>query len=124
MQKTILIIEDEPTLQKALTKSLEAEGFKIENALDGETGLNKSLASPPDLILLDLVLPQKNGFEVLSELKSDEKTKRVPVLVLTNLENANDVEKAISLGATGYLVQSNYDLDDIVAKIKEIADQK
>ncbi len=124
MQKTILIIEDEPTLQKALTKSLEAEGFKIENALDGETGLNKSLASPPDLILLDLVLPQKNGFEVLSELKSDEKTKRVPVLVLTNLENANDVEKAISLGATGYLVKSNYDLDDIVAKIKEIADQK
>ncbi|RJQ13902.1 response regulator, partial [Candidatus Parcubacteria bacterium] len=73
-----------------------------------------------DLILLDLILPKKDGFEVLKELKSDEHTKAVPVIVLTNLEQSADVEKAIAFGATTYLVKANYSLDELLQKIKSV----
>lgn len=120
MQKKILIIEDEPTLQKVMTKMLQDEGFEIKNALDGETGLLVASEFNPDLILLDLILPRKNGFEVLDQLKQNEETKAIPVLVLSNLENSQDIQRAVSLGAIGYLVKSNYDIENIIKKIKEV----
>lgn len=120
MNKKILIIEDEPTLQKVMTKMLQDEGFEIKNALDGETGLLVASEFNPDLILLDLILPRKNGFEVLDQLKQNEETKAIPVLVLSNLENSQDIQRAVSLGAIGYLVKSNYDIENIIKKIKEV----
>jgi len=115
----ILFVEDEPTLQKELNEILQQEGFKILSAFDGEEALKLSREEMPDLILLDLILPKKDGFEVLKELKADEKMKDIPVIVLTNLEGLGDVEKAIDLGATSYLVKANYKLEEVVRKIKD-----
>ena len=72
----------------------------------------------PDLILLDLILPKIHGFDVLKELKEDEKTKEIPIIVLTNLERVEDVEKALELGATTYLVKADYTLEEVIEKIK------
>jgi len=119
----IVFIEDERTLQKMLGEALEAAGFSVASANDGETGIALVLQEMPDLVLLDLILPKMDGFSVLQTLKGDEKTKDIPVMVLTNLEAAEDVEKVITLGATTYLVKANYDLPDIVAKVKEVLKQ-
>jgi two-component system alkaline phosphatase synthesis response regulator PhoP len=119
MAKKILFVEDEPTLQKELNEILQQEGFKILSAFDGEEGLKLAAEEKPNLILLDLILPKKDGFEVLKEIKEDEKMKDIPVIVLTNLEGIGDVEKAIELGATTYLVKANYKLEDVVTKIKD-----
>lgn len=122
--KTILFIEDEPTLQKRIIEALTKEGYKIENAMDGEAGLKKAKEIKPELILLDIILPKKNGFEVLEELKQNESTKNIPVVILTNLEGNNDIEKALKLGATTYLVKANYKLSEIIEKIKEVINNK
>lgn len=119
-KKRILIIEDETTLQRALSEFLTAEGFEVLSALDGEEGLGMVREKNPDLVLLDIILPKKDGYEVLAEIKKDEKTTKIPVVLLTNLEAAEDVQRAFDSGATTYLVKSNYKLEDIVKKIKEI----
>lgn len=118
--KTILFIEDEPTLQKRIEQALTREGYQIKNALDGEAGLRLAKSLKPELILLDIILPKKNGFEVLEELKKDPETAHIPVIILTNLESSIDVEKAIELGATTYLIKANYELGEIVEKINDI----
>ncbi len=120
MPQTILIVEDEPTLQKTLSMALESEGYTVQKALDGEIGFKTAKETKPDLILLDLILPKMDGFEVLEGLKKDETTQNIPIIVLTNLESPQDVEKALALGATNYMVKANYDLKEIILKIKEI----
>jgi CheY-like chemotaxis protein len=117
--KSILIVEDEPTLQKTLSAALRQEDYEVKNALDGEEGLKMAREVKPNLILLDLILPKIDGFEVLDELKKEEETKAIPVIVLTNLESPQDIERALALGATTYLVKANYDLKDIIEKVKE-----
>ena len=117
--KTILFIEDEPDLQKTLEKVLADEGFKVISALDGEAGLNIARTQKPDLILLDLVLPKANGFEILEKIKQDQETKSIPIIVLTNLEAMDNIEKAIRLGATTYLVKANYSLKEVIEKVKK-----
>lgn len=114
----ILFIEDEMSLQKTMVAFLTSEQYEIMSAYDGEEGLAVARSKQPDLILLDLVLPKKNGFEVLSDLKMDPVTSNIPVIVFTNLEGTKDVEKAIELGATTYLVKANYSLEEVIQKIK------
>lgn len=116
--KKILIIEDESSLQKTLGESLTQEGYKIIAALNGEIGLKIATKEKPDLVLLDLILPKMNGFDVLKALKSNPETKSIPVIVLTNLEDIKDIEKVLELGATTYLVKANYSLEEITDKIK------
>lgn len=118
MGKKILFIEDESALQKTFGDILKQEGYQITSALDGEEGLRLAKTQKPDLILLDLILPKLHGFEVLKELKEDQGTKDIPVIVLTNLEGTGDVERAIELGATTYLVKANYTLEEVISKIK------
>jgi len=89
------------------------------SALDGETGLRLAKTENPDLVLLDLVLPKKHGFEVLQALKEDASTRDIPIIVLTNLEGTGDVEKALELGATTYLIKASYTLEEVIAKIKK-----
>jgi CheY-like chemotaxis protein len=120
VKKRILIIEDETTLQRALSEFLTDECFEVLSAMDGEEGLSMAKEKKPDLILLDIILPKKDGYEVLAEVKKDEKTAKIPVVLLTNLESAADVQRAFDEGATTYLVKSNYKLEDVVKKIKEI----
>lgn len=118
--KRILCIEDEKALQKTLTKMLQVSGFDVINAYDGEKGFALAQKETPDLILLDVILPKLNGRDVLKRLKAEETTKDIPVIMLTNLESAEDVEYAIGHGATTYLVKANYELNEIVEKVKEI----
>jgi DNA-binding response OmpR family regulator len=119
IMKKILFIEDESALQKTFRDVLEKEGYQMISALDGESGLRLAKSQKPDLILLDLILPRKDGFEVLKELKEDEATKEIPVIVLTNLEDIESVEKAIELGATSYLVKAQYTLEEVIQKVKK-----
>jgi DNA-binding response OmpR family regulator len=119
IMKKILFIEDESALQKTFRDVLEKEGYEMISALDGESGLRLAKSQKPDLILLDLILPRKDGFEVLNELKEDKNTKEIPVIVLTNLEDIESVEKAIELGATSYLVKAQYTLEEVIQKVKK-----
>ncbi|OGI17317.1 MAG: hypothetical protein A2Z52_02945 [Candidatus Moranbacteria bacterium RBG_19FT_COMBO_42_6] len=118
-KKKILIVEDESTLQKALTEFLTEEGFEVFSALDGEIGVALARKEKPDLILLDIILPKKDGYEVLEEIKGNEETKSIPVVLLTNLESPEDIDRAFEKGASTYLVKSNYKLEEVVGKIKE-----
>ncbi|MCP6719153.1 MAG: response regulator [Patescibacteria group bacterium] len=117
--KKILFIEDESALQKTFSDVLKGNGYEVISAIDGEIGLELAKNKKPDLILLDLVLPKIHGFEVLKKLKEHEETKDIPVIVLTNLEGVVDVDKAIELGATSYLVKAQYSLEEIIEKIKK-----
>lgn len=119
-QKRILFIEDEEALRFAFSEACRREGYVVFEAADGEAGLQSVLTDLPDLILVDLVLPKKSGFEVLKELKKTPATKNIPVIVLTNLESSADIEQALSHGATTYLVKANYSLQDIIAKVKTV----
>ena len=120
MAKKILIIEDEMSLQNSIKDFLLMEKFEVATASDGEMGVQMVKSEKPDLILLDVILPKKDGFGVLTDIKADEETKKIPVILLTNLEGADDVEKAFSFGVNAYLVKANYRLEEIVTKIKEI----
>lgn len=117
--KTILFIEDESVLQKTFREIIVQEGYQMISALDGETGLRVAKEKKPDLILLDLILPKIHGFDVLKKLKEENETRDIPVIVLTNLEGLEDVEKTLKLGATTYLVKTNYSLEEILEKIKK-----
>ena len=119
MAKTILFIEDESALQKTFGEILKQEGYEMISALDGEIGLRLAETKKPDLILLDLILPKIHGFEVLKRLKHAEGTKKIPVIVLTNLEGMRDVDMALEIGATTYLVKAQYSLEEVVEKIKK-----
>ncbi|MDP2736068.1 MAG: response regulator [bacterium] len=118
--KKILIVEDEATLQKTLGDVLGQEGYEVVSALDGEAGARLAKEERPNLILLDLVLPKMTGFEVLEQIRSQEETKGIPVIVLTNLEDLGDIQRATELGATTYLVKSNYELTEVVGKVKSV----
>src|SRR3989344_6278636 len=117
--KKILFIEDEAALQKSIGLTLGQEGYEVKAALNGEEGFKLAKAEHPDLILLDLILPRKDGFEVLEELKKDSATQDIPVIVLTNLEGMEHIKRAVELGAQSYLVKANYSLEEVVRKVKE-----
>ena len=118
MAKKILVIEDEATLQKALVEILEQSGYEALSALDGEKGWELIEQEVPDLILLDIILPKMDGFEVLKRIKENPKTDRIPVIILTNLGDLNNVQKALELGANTYLVKADFHLDDVLEKIE------
>ena len=118
--KKILFIEDESALQRAVTHILKDHGYETLSATDGEAGIALAQKEIPDLILLDLIIPKKNGFTILQELKKMSTTAHIPIIILTNLEGGEDIERALKLGATTYLVKTNYKLEEIVEKIKNI----
>ena len=119
MGKKILVVEDDSVLQMTLKDFLSSKGLEVVSAINGEEGIRFAKVSNPDIILLDLILPKKDGFEVLKEIKSDPTTKETPVILLTNLEGLNNIQRAIEMGASTYLVKSDYKLEEIYEKIKE-----
>jgi len=118
--KKILFIEDEMRLHKSFEEMFKTENFELISSYDGESGLRLAEETIPDLILLDLILPRKNGFEVLEEMKKNPRLSNIPVVVLSNLGGDQDIQRALSLGADVYLEKANYSLEDILEKIKEI----
>lgn len=117
--KKILVVEDETFLVKIYAVKLRAEGFEVDIATDGVEAVKMVEADKPDLILLDLVLPKMNGFEALEKIKSKPANKDIPVIVLSNLSQEEDIKRAQTLGATIYLVKADFSIQDIVSKIKE-----
>lgn len=118
--KKILIIEDEATLQKTLNDLLSQEGYEVLSAVDGLRGMELAFDKKPDLILLDIILPKMDGFEVLKKIKENEDTSQIPVVILTNLSSVNDIQKALDIGATTYLVKADFHLSDVLSKIEKI----
>lgn len=118
----IFMAEDDPLMGRMYDRAFRASGFELEMATDGEAAIAKLKQSEtlPTLIILDVMMPKKNGFEVLAEVKLDEKLKHIPVVMLTNLAGEADAEKALNLGAVLYLVKSQYDPKEILDKVKEI----
>lgn len=117
--KNILFIEDEAVMQKAVGEFLGVHGYKVIAALDGELGIAAAKNQKPDLILLDIILPKKDGFDVLRELRRDETTKSIPIIILTNLSQMNNVSEMMELGITTYLVKSDQSLQDILAVVEK-----
>lgn len=123
-KKTILIVEDDEFLRSLTAKRLEKEAYKVEAAVDGENGITMMESKKPDLILLDLLLPGLDGFEVLKRAKSNDATKHIPVIIFSNLGQKEDIEKAKTLGANDFLIKANFTLDDVVTKIHSLLDKK
>src|SRR3989344_572236 len=116
--KKIVILEDDLALVTSLAQGLEAVGFEIYSAVDGETGLRTIAEKKPDLVILDIILPRKSGFEVMEALSADKELSKIPVMVLTNLESSQDVNRMMELGAKSFLVKTNYSLDEVLVKVK------
>jgi len=117
--KKILMIEDDRFLRKIYRDKLTRAGFDFIEATNGEEGLNKVISESPDLVLLDLILPRKNGFDVLIEMKRNKNTKNIPVIILSNLGQESDIKRGLGLGAQNYLVKTDISLSEVVEKIKE-----
>ena len=119
MPERILLAEDDRILRKAGETALRKRGYDVVAAVDGEEALAKAREDPPDLVLLDVMMPKVHGFDVLRGLKGDPRLRDIPVIMLTNLEQPSDMQRASDGGAVGYLVKSNLDLDDLAAKVAE-----
>lgn len=118
-EKKILIIEDDEHISKIYDIKLKAEGMNVVIARDGEEGIQKIVSEDPALILLDLMIPKKDGFEVLAEVKKMPNRKNVPVIILSNLGQQSDVDRVMALGAVDYLVKANLSFGEVVGKIRE-----
>ncbi|MFH1427558.1 MAG: response regulator [Patescibacteria group bacterium] len=117
----VLIIEDDSFLREICAKKLTKEGFIVYEAIDGEQALGEINKIKPDIILLDIILPAIDGFEVLEKIRAnkDKKIKQIPIIMLSNLGQEDDIEKALGLGANNYLVKAHFTTDEIVEKIKK-----
>lgn len=119
-KKTILLVEDDTFLAGMYVTKLELEGFRVLLASDGEQAIAQAKKEIPNIILLDIVLPKKSGFEVLEEIKKNAATKKIPVVLLTNLGQKEDVQKGLKLGATDYLIKAHFMPSEVVAKVKRL----
>lgn len=121
----ILIIEDDKFLRELIVRKLSTEKeFETVNAMDGESGLKVFKESKPDVVLLDLILPGIDGFEVLTKMKQDPALSPVPVIILSNLGQKDDVERGMKLGAADYMVKAHFTPNEIVEKVKQVLAQK
>ena len=117
----ILLVEDDKFLRTLLEKKLINEGFEVVTAVDGEEAINKIVSENIDLILLDIILPRKSGFAVLEEISRDENFKKIPVFVISNLGQKEDIEKAKKYGVVNYFVKAGLSLEELIKKIKDFA---
>ena len=115
----VLIAEDDKFLSKLLEKKLGMEGYSVMIAYDGKESLEMCKKDPPDIILLDLIVPNMNGFEFLDAIKKDSKLKSIPVIIFSNLGQDDDVKKGLAAGAKDYVIKANISINDIVAKIEK-----
>jgi DNA-binding response OmpR family regulator len=118
-KRKILMIEEDRFLRKIYRDKLTKIGFEFLEATNGEEGLNKIIDEKPDLVLLDLILPKKNGFDVLIDLKANKNTQNIPVVILSNLAQESDIKRGLALGAREYLVKTEISLSEVVDKVKE-----
>lgn len=116
----ILIVEDDKFLRELLSEKIGKEGYEVLEALDGEEGVKKAKEEQPDLVLLDIILPGIDGFEALRQMRSAPQGANFPIIVLSNLGQKEDVDKAMELGATDYLIKAHFTPGEIITKIKTV----
>jgi DNA-binding response OmpR family regulator len=119
-KKKILVIEDDIFLRKIINKKLLEEDYLVIEAPDGEKGLKAVKEKKPDLVLLDLVLPEMDGFEALEKIKKDPATFKIPVIILSNLGQKYDIEKGLKAGAADYLVKAHFTPGEIISRIEAV----
>lgn len=117
-KKKILLVEDDNALANVYKSRLEMEGFDVNHVANGELALSEAVAYQPDLVVLDVMMPKINGFDVLDILRQTPQTANVRVVMLTALSQAKDKERAEQLGADDYLVKSQVVISDVVSRIK------
>ena len=115
--KKILIVEDDTFLSNAYRVKLTKAGFEVKNAFDGAEALELLQTFTPDLILLDIVMPKKDGFATLEELKSNEKWKNIPIILASNLGQKEDMDRGMQLGASEFFIKTDFTLNDVIKKI-------
>ena len=123
INKKILIVEDDEFLLSMYSTKFEIEGYDVVIASDGEMGLKKAEEEKPGIILLDIMLPNMDGFDVLKRLKANRETSSIPVILLTNLSQKQDVEQGLSMGADDYLVKAHFMPSEVVDKINRLLGQ-
>ena len=116
----VLIIEDDMLMGTLLSEALWRYGFEPSLARDGESAINGMEKTLPNLVLLDLILPGINGFEILEQLKGNARTKSIPVVIVSNLGDKGDIERGLTLGAEDYLIKANMVPKEIIGKINEV----
>ena len=116
--KKILIVEDDRFLRELIARKVIDEGFDVSEAIGGEEGIKKIKEEKPDMVLLDLILPGIDGFEVLSRMKQDSALSSIPVIILSNLGQKEDIDKGMKLGANDYLIKAHFTPGEIIEKIK------
>jgi DNA-binding response OmpR family regulator len=119
-QLKVVLVEDDKFLQKILMTKFIKEGFDVRSASDAEEGLQLIMTEAPNIVLLDLILPKMSGFDLLTELKTNPKTKSIPVVILSNLGQDEDIARAKGLGAIDFLVKADISINEVVQKVKEI----
>ena len=120
----LLLVEDDTFLASIYRTKFEQEGFKVSVAENGEDGLEAARKKKPDIVLLDILLPRLDGFSVLTELKKDKRACDIPVILLTNLGQKEDVDKGLASGAAGYLIKAHCRPSETVAQVKKILRMK
>lgn len=120
----VLLVEDDEFLRDICKKKLEIEGFNVSVAVDGNEALKKVEAENPQIVLLDVILPGLDGFEILKRVKANPERSKTPVIMLTNLGQTSEVEKGLSLGADEYIVKAHFTVGEIIEKIKAIMKKK
>ena len=121
MAKTILVIEDDKFLRELMVRKLASEpGFEILSAIDGENGLKSMKEQKPEVVLLDLILPGIGGFDVLAKMKEDMALADIPVIILSNLGQQEDVDKGMQLGAVDFMIKAHFTPNEIVEKIRQV----
>lgn len=120
MAKKILIVEDDNFLRNLLLKKLKSEIYTTFGAADATEAFKNLEVNKPDLVLLDLILPGVDGYEILRKVRQNEAVKNIPVIIFSNLSEEKDIKKAIDLGATDFMVKSDFALNDLIEKIKVI----
>lgn len=117
---TVLVAEDDEFLSRVLVDKFEREHFNVAIARDGDEAVQKVIAGGIDAMVLDIIMPKKTGFDVIDEIKANEQTKNIPIIVLSNLGQEGDVERAKEKGVTNYFIKSNISMGDVVKKIQEL----
>lgn len=118
--KKILVVEDDTFLSNAYRVKLTKAGFEVRNAFDGDEAFKLLQTFTPDLILLDIVMPKKDGFVILQEIKSNQKWKHIPIILASNLGQKEDREKGMQLGASEFFIKTEFTLNDLIQKIDSI----
>lgn len=117
--KKVLVIEDELSLSRAVSEALGIENFNVKSAVNAESGMQNVHEFKPDLILLDLILPGKNGFEFLKDLRAQPEYAKTPVIVMSNLGDEVEIKQAMELGAVDFLIKVDNDLNQITKIVKK-----